>query len=675
MQFLRFIPIKLTLVLVVGIVLGNVLDLKIVPALLLLLPILIMLGFVFFGQYKPHSTAFGILAGLAILGIGILTVSLTKPENRPQHYSHRDFQGQHLWKLKIDQVLKSTSFSDRYLAHPIALDGHVTHGNLLVNIAIDSTVGNLMVDDELLCFKSIVPINPPLNPSQFNYKKYMSQLGVSHQIRLKKEEYILVAHPLPTLRGRTASLRDKIILKLKSAHFGSEELGIIQALLLGQRNDISEDTYNNYKNAGAVHILAVSGLHIGILLMLLQFLFRPLERLRHGKTLKLGLIVLLLWAYAILAGMSASIVRAVTMFSFVAYALYLNRPSNTFNILALSMFFILLAFDPNLLFQVGFQMSYAAVFAIVWIYPLLQKFWSPKNLVVQKIWQLLSVSIAAQMGVLPISLYYFHQFPGLFFVSNLLVVPFMGLVLGFGILVIVLALIDALPFYVVSIYDYLIALLNAIVDWVASQEVFIFKNIPFDAVQLILAYVMLVALVLFATKAHFKRALVLFLAILGFQSWLYITGFQTRRKEVLLLAHQTKNTTLLYQSGQKLAVFSEDTTRTERIVTDFQVAERITSIDHPPLQNSYVLKNKSLLIIDGSGVYPTAMPGPDYLLLRQSPKLNLERTIDSLRPKIILADGSNYRSMVKRWQTTSREMGIPFHYTGEKGAFEFDLDD
>ena len=674
MQFFRFIPIKLTLVLVVGIVLGNVLDLKIFPAFLLVLPILVLLGFVFYGKYEPHSKAFGVLAGLATLGIGIFTVSLSKPENQPQHYSHRAFHGQHLWKLKIDQVLKSTSFSDRYMAHPIALDGHKTTGSLLVNISIDSTVGQLKVDDEFLCYQAIASINAPLNPSQFDYKKYMSQQGISHQIRLNKEEYVLVAHPSPTLRGRTAALRDKIILKLKSAHFGSEELGIIQALLLGQRNDISEDTYNNYKNAGAVHILAVSGLHIGILLMLLQFLFRPLERLRHGKTLKLGLIVLLLWAYAFLAGMSASVVRAVTMFSFVAYALYLNRPSNTFNILALSMFFILLAFDPNLLFQVGFQMSYAAVFAIVWIYPLLQKFWSPKKYLVQKIWQLLSVSIAAQLGVLPISLYYFHQFPGLFFVSNLLVVPFMGMVLGMGILVIALALIDVLPLFVVSVYNKLIALLNAIVDWVAAQEVFIFRNIPFDAVQLILAYAVLFALVFFAIRAHYKRAVVLFIAILGFQSWLYFTAFHTSRQEKLILAHQTKNTLLLYRSGHNLSVFGKDTTRTERIVTDYRVAERITSIAYQTLRNSYNLKNRSLLIIDGSGVYPTDELGPDYVLLRESPKLNLERTIESLRPKTILADGSNYRAVVKRWQATSRKMGIPFHYTGEQGAYEFTID-
>ena len=135
------------------------------------------------------------------------------------------------------------------------------------------------------------------------------------------------------------------------------------------------------------------------------------------------------------------------MFSFVAYALYLNRPSNTFNILALSMFFILLLFNPMLLFQVGFQMSYAAVFAIVWVYPMLQRSWYPKNKIIRKIWQLLSVSIAAQLGVLPISLFYFHQFPGLFFISNLLVVPFLGILLAGGILVLVLGFQTPYPIF------------------------------------------------------------------------------------------------------------------------------------------------------------------------------------------------------------------------------------
>lgn len=223
--------------------------------------------------------------------------------------------------------------------------------------------------------------------------------------------------------GLASNFRESIISKLKKENFGEEELGVIQALLLGKRDDISENTYNNYTNAGAVHILAVSGLHVGIILLLLEFFLSPLARLPKGKTLKLLLVVLLLWGYAFVAGLSPSIVRAVTMFSFVAYALYLNRPANSFNIIALSMLFILLV-KPLFLFQVGFQMSYAAVFAIVWIYPKLQKFWFPDNFIIRKTWQLLSVSAAAQLGVLPISLFYFHQFPALFFISNLLIIPF-----------------------------------------------------------------------------------------------------------------------------------------------------------------------------------------------------------------------------------------------------------
>ena len=203
------------------------------------------------------------------------------------------------------------------------------------------------------------------------------------------------------------------------------------------------------------------------------------------------------------------------MFSFVAYAFYLNRPSNTYNILALSMFFILLVFNPLLLFDVGFQMSYAAVFAIVWIYPLLQKFWNPKKWLLKYVWQLLSVSIAAQIGVLPISLYYFHQFPGLFFISNLLIVPFLGLILGLGIVVIALILLNLAPNILIEIYDSLIGSMNTIIGWVAQQEAFIFKNIPFDTAQLMLSYCLIIALIWVLTKVTFKRTIVLLICLLG----------------------------------------------------------------------------------------------------------------------------------------------------------------
>jgi len=671
MKLLRFVPIKLTLFLILGILLGPVLNLHIYPSLGLVLIFTVALGVVFYTEKNRKGLVFGIMVMLLTTTIGMFSIALSNQSNLSNHYSK--IENEKNWHLKIREVLKPASFSNRYLADVIALNEKKASGKILLSQPIDSAKHLLHVDDELFAYANQEEINPPLNPHQFDYKKYMEGLGITDQIRLVSENHILRSSSSTTIYGTAAALRNKIISKLKKADFGKEELAIIQALLLGQRNDITAETYDDYKKAGAVHILAVSGLHIGILLLLLQFLLRPLELLPYGKKIKLAVLVLLLWGFAFLAGLSASVIRAVTMFSFVAYALYLNRPSNTFNILALSMFFILLVFDPKLLFQVGFQMSYAAVFAIVWIYPLLQRFWSPKNAFLKNGWQLLSVSIAAQLGVLPISLLYFHQFPGLFFVSNLLIVPALGLILGLGILTIVLALLNILPPFLVSLYNSLIGWMNSVIGWVANQEAFIFKDISFDRPQLILAYGLLISLVLFCSKTSFRRALALGLSVIAFQLYFFHADYQTGKKEKLFLAHQTKNTVLLYQTGNNLQIMAKDSFKAARIVKDFEVVERITSIENRSLKNVYTFSNENLLIVDSLSIYPPNKESIENLLLTQSPRINLERLIDSVHPKKIIADGSNYRSYVERWKQTCIKRKLPFYHTGEKGAYYFDL--
>ncbi len=670
MRLLRFIPIQLTLILILGIVLGHSFDFGATLPIVLSTIILVIFAFLFYLDVHRKSYGFALVGALLTLSIGVLSVSLSKPEHIPDHYSNYHSNGSHTWKLKITETLKPTAFSRRYIAAVHTLDQKRATGRILVNFPPDSLGNLLQIDDELVIYSPIDEIRGPLNPHQFDYKSYLNNFGVTHQLRTEGA-IIRLENPSRTIYGRAAALRKHIIAKLEMAQFGTAELSIIKALLLGQRDDISETTYSSYKNAGAVHILAVSGLHIGILLLLLQFLFKPLERFSRGKTIKLVLIVTLLWGFAFLAGFTASVVRAVTMFSFVAYALYLNRPSNTFNILALSMFFILLVIDPNLLFQVGFQMSYAAVFAIVWIYPLLQKLWFPKNLIVRKIWQLLSVSVAAQLGVLPISLFYFHQFPGLFFISNLIIVPVLGIILGGGILVVFLALVNQLPDWLVTIYDTLIYSMNATITWVAQQEAFVFKNISFDGVQLVLAYSILIALMLLFTKPTFKKALLAGVAILGFQSYRSYKVFKTQQTDRLIVLHQIRNSVLMHQAGDRLFVFAQDTSRIQRLTTDYRVAEHCTSVDNELLQNSYHWQEHKLLRIDSLGVVPKQTKTVDYLLLTQSPKLNFERLLDSINPKFIIADGSNYTSDVLRWKASCTKRKLPFHYTGEKGAYVF----
>lgn len=674
MRLLQFVPIKLTLFLVVGILLGSYIDFGLLYAMVTVLSLFLftLLFYVFFKK-RSDSIFFGILVMLTTIGIGILAISYSEPKNRPDHYTHTNFQGNHTFYIKVKEVLKPTTFSNRFLVALQAVDTMRASGKILLVFPRDSMKQELKVDDELILISRLNPIGPPLNPHQFNYKKYMQGLGVYHQLKSSYGSFVLMENPSTTLYGTAAQLRNSIISKLQKTDFGEEELSIIQALLLGQRNDISESVYNNYKNAGAVHILAVSGLHIGILLLLLQFVLKPLERLPKGKTFKLAVMVVLLWGFAFLAGLSASVVRAVTMFSFVAYALYLNRPSNTLNILALSILFILLVVDPKLLFQVGFQMSYAAVFAIVWIYPLLQRLWFPKNGMLRKVWQLFSVSIAAQLGVLPISLFYFHQFPGLFFVSNLLIVPFLGLILGGGILIIFLVLLNVLPNFLVEIYNGLIGWMNSIIELIARQEAFIFTDIPFDSVQLFLSYVIIVGLVLILPQPTFKRIVAFFSVIILLQSWLFYSVWQTREKEVLLLAHQTRNSILLHQRGTKLSVITKDSSRTTRLVKNYQVAERIRKTEYRELRNSYVMQNHKLWVLDSLGVYASHENSPEFVVLTQSPKINLERFIDSVKPKVLIADGSNYKSYIVRWKMTCEKKKVLFHYTGEKGAYYFDF--
>ncbi len=672
MRLLRFIPIKLTLVVILGIVAGNYLNLDVRFPLFACIILLVLLGFLRFKDKKKESLSFGYLAILTTFCIGLFAAGLAQPKNQTNHYLNTDFSGNHIWHIKISEALKPSSYSERYIGKVQALDQNYAVGKVLLSFSNDSMLKKLQVDDEVVLFSSIDEVKAPLNPHQFNYKNYLKDLGIFHQFRLTSSQFITLDSPSTTIYGIAANARTHIISQLKKADFGQEELSIIQALLLGQRNDISEETYTDYKNAGAVHILAVSGLHIGILLWILLFLLKPLERLPRGKTLKLVLTVLLLWGFAFLSGLSASVVRSVTMFSFVAYSMYLNRPNNTFNILALSIFFILLAINPNLLFQVGFQMSYAAVLAIVWLYPLFQKLWFPKHKLVRKIWQLLSVSIAAQLGVLPISLFYFHQFPGLFFISNLLIVPALGIILGMGILVIFLALIGQLWGELVIIYNALIGWMNQIIHWVAQQEAFIFKNISFDGVQMILAYTILVSCVILFTRPNFKKAIALVTFIVGFQLWTIYTNYETARKNILFIGHQTKNTVVVHQNGHHTIAATRDTLSVGNMLNDYSVAERTTNTTYSTVKNSYKWGNKNVLIIDSLGVYPTRETSVDYLILTQSPKLNLERVISSIQPKNIIVDGSNYTSYVNRWKETCLKQKLPFHATGEKGAYYFD---
>lgn len=620
-----------------------------------------------------QNVYFGIAAYLCFFTIGYFNYQIRLQQFQPHHYSHYTSENKaELLQLKIKQNLKPDNFSLKYFAEVNAINGVPAHGKVLLNVSKDSIKESFSADEILLVYGIISEIPKPLNPYQFDYSKYMKSLGVYGQLRVSEKEILKTSIGTQTLMGIAQNFRTEIVEKLQKTKLKKDERAIIQALVLGEKKDIDKNLYSEYAAAGAVHILAVSGLHVGILYVILAFLFKPLSRLKYGIIFHSLLIVLLLWGFALLSGLSPSVTRAVTMFSFFAFAKLFNRETNSINTLFLS-FLALLIFNPLWLFQVGFQLSYLAVFFIVWLLPIFYKIGYSKYWIVRKVWTIVAVTVSAQIGVLPLSLYYFHQFPGLFLLTNIVVLPFLTVLMCGGILIVILATLEILPDWLASSYNFLIEGLNGFIHWVAVQDEFLFKNIHFSTLKVVGAYMVINALALLLMKMKYRRLVVSLLAISGFITIYIYDEFRTSANQFVIF-QKSKQTLIGRKNGKNLVVFKNGPV--ENISETYPIKSYITAINidtysEEKLPQLFKYNHKNILILDSLGIYPKRK-NIHTLLITNSPKVNLNRLIDSLRPKQIVADGSNYFTYVKRWKKTCQLKKLPFSHTAKEGAFSLE---
>ncbi|MEN8788495.1 MAG: ComEC family competence protein, partial [Flavobacteriaceae bacterium] len=310
MNLLQFVAVKLTFFLVIGILMGYFLELHPISVFISTATSLAIIGFLHFRiQLKKRFIIGGCIA-LATVFIGMSSVIVHRTFRYTDQIDQKENNQPHLWKLKIREELKASSYYKRYIASVEVLDQYNSGGRVLCRVKLNVITDTLQADDELMVRAPLSEIRSPENPYQFNYKKYLSHLGVTHQIELTKSNFVITAREPGSISGWAERVRQEIIEGLDGLAFSYSELSIIKALVLGFRKDIDDNVHRNYKEAGALHILAVSGLHVGVILLFLQYVLKPLEHLRAGKSLKLILCVALLWGFAFLAGFSPSVVRA-----------------------------------------------------------------------------------------------------------------------------------------------------------------------------------------------------------------------------------------------------------------------------------------------------------------------------------------------------------------------------
>ncbi|MEQ6123083.1 ComEC/Rec2 family competence protein [Pseudotenacibaculum sp. MALMAid0570] len=615
------------------------------------------------------TTVFKVLTWSFFLFLGIV-ITYHSDDRNQQNYFEKFLRKENTSVLKIKDILKPNNFSLRYTVEVIQVNENKTLGTVLLSIRKDTIQKALNIDDCILINSDFLKIKEPLNPHQFNYQNYLAKQGIYQQVFLNNQEFLFLKNHSSFL-GSIARVRKKIQKAISNENFSQDELGVINALLLGQRQEVSKELLEEYSRAGAIHILAISGLHVGIILLILSSLCKPLEYIKHGKFLKLLFIVLLLWFFALLAGMSASVVRAVTMFTAVAIGQAIQKRNSIEYSLVFSML-ILLTFKPLFLFDVGFQLSYIAVFGIITIQPKLSNLWKSKWKLVNKFWQLTTVSLAAQISVLPLSLFYFHQFPGLFLLSNLVIVPFLGIILMGGILIIILALCSILPETLVYVYGGIISLMNNFIRFVSDQETFLFSDIPFSFLMMIVAYLLIIFGFRFFEKRTAKRLLCMLSCVVLFQVILLYEKYESETQSELLVFHKNRHSVYGIRRGKGMVLYSSLDSlkrRSDRIIQAYRVGESLNLIEEFESTNFLNYKNHHVLLIDSLGIYQIEGLESPIVILQSSPKINLRRLLEDLKPRQIIADGSNYKSSISRWQQTCIETKTPFWFTGQNGVY------
>ena len=358
-------------------------------------------------------------------------------------------------------------------------------------------------------------------PRGFSYKNYLRTQDIHFTLYISHWKKIDNSGPKSGYKYLAAmeNIKRDILEKIKTTAMDSAAIQVYSALVFGEKKTLDPGLRTAYQNAGAAHILAISGLHIGMIAAMLLFILAPLQRLPRGKVLSSVLLIFCLWIYAVFSGSSPSVVRAVAMFGFLSVGWIFNRPMFSLHYLAISFFFMVL-WNPLVLFSLGFVMSYAAVASILLGMPLVESLGVPKNKYVKKIWQLLGISLLAQLGVLGPSLFSFHQFPLLFLVTNLLIIPWIGILLGLGIFTGIWWAFAKPPDLLVWLLNKGFSILNNTVEWIGAQEQWILKSIYFPSSYLWAMLLLMAGFLIWQHQKYHKPKSIqyFFCAVMIFQS-------------------------------------------------------------------------------------------------------------------------------------------------------------
>jgi len=567
-------------------------------------------------------------------------------------------------------------------------------GKAIIYLQKDSRSSALTFGNTMILDARLSPVQPPANPWQFNYRRYLADKGIYHQAYAKTGEWhTLNTNNASPLYAFACRLREKFLKIFDQNGIKGKEYAVGSALILGCTDHLDADIMKEYSGSGAMHILSVSGLHVGVIYLVMNYLLYFMNKPRRVRLVKELILFALIWFYALLTGLSPAVLRATAMLSFVIVGNALNRNANIYNSLAASAFFLLLI-NPRLITDAGFQLSYLAVAGIVLIQRNIYNLWLPQNRLLDQIWKLVAISIAAQLTTFPLSLFYFHQFPNYFLITNLIAIPLSSLVIYAGMLVLITAPIGFISLFLSHLMVWLLIALNFTVKYIEELPFAIFQHVFISDVEMLLCYVIIFSLI--AYVYHFKKIFLrfAFVGIILMVSSVFIRNLKQVKQQKFIVYSVKKSAAYDFIDG-KQHLFLADTSllsNTKALAFNIQnnwialglrkhyalppADSQQIHLDHILKKDNYIQLGEQRIAIIDSRQPQIALPWKlniDYLIISHNPRTQISNLLNEYQPRMIIFDSSNPEYQIKKWQKECQNYGLPSYSVPESGAFVKDI--
>lgn len=544
--------LRITIALATGIIIGTKYAVNESLGFVLLIIILFLLGVVN-NKYKfVYSLYFGTGIQLFFIWLGILVTQ--QYNEKPVFYDRGNF----IATVMETPLEKPNSWKSVIQVDAVHYTDTVKRTNEVVvaYFAKNEKVTKLKAGDIILFRNKPQLVSNNNNPYEFDYKKYLEQRRIYRQVYLAGDNWLKTNKSKFSVVCQAEQIRENLLEIYRNQPIDETEFEILSALTLGYKRELDPETKRIFSSSGAMHVLAVSGLHVGIIFLALTLMFGFLRKYKSGRILFVIVTISLLWVYAIITGLSPSVMRASAMFSIFVIGQNLNRKPNIYNSLAASAFFLLLI-NPNNLFDTGFQLSYSAVFGIVYLQPKFEKLIVVKNRIFKFLWQLIAVSIAAQIATFPITIYYFGQFPTYFWLANTFVIPAVMFLVPFGILLLIISKIHLLAHILAVLVNYSIKVVYFLLSTIEQLPFSVFET-SVNQVQFIFIITIVFAIFIFIKNYKFFYLQTALIFIFALSVSVLLADVNRIYHKELIVYNTPKNLSIHLIHGKKNYIISEE---------------------------------------------------------------------------------------------------------------------